>query len=169
LPPLADRIVGALALLLVALACLGRVWCSAFIAGRKDTELVTEGPYALVRHPLYGLSLAGALGLGLATRSIALTAVTAALMLIVLIRAARAEEAALARTHGPAYEGYARNTPGWWPRSWALAAPDSITVRPRLFWKAFLDAGSFVLLYVSIDLARAMREAGTLPTWIVLP
>ena len=49
-------------LLLMAGAALGRVWVSAFIAGSKDQRLVTTGPYALCRHPLYALSLLGGIG-----------------------------------------------------------------------------------------------------------
>jgi hypothetical protein len=30
--------------LFVAVACLGRIWCSLFIAGHKDEVLVTNGP-----------------------------------------------------------------------------------------------------------------------------
>ena len=60
--------------LCVAFACLGRIWCSVFIAGHKDATLITAGPYAVCRHPLYSLSLLGALGLGLTTRSAMLCA-----------------------------------------------------------------------------------------------
>ena len=62
---------GVLGFLCVALACLGRIWASVFIAGHKDVELVTTGPYARCRHPLYSCSILGALGLGLTTRSLA--------------------------------------------------------------------------------------------------
>ena len=55
-------------LLLMAGAALGRVWTSAFIAGSKDERLVTTGPYARCRHPLYALSLLGGIGVGLAAR-----------------------------------------------------------------------------------------------------
>ena len=67
----------AAALLLVAGACLGRIWCSVFIAGRKDAAIVTHGPYALCRHPLYSLSFVGGIGLALATGSFTLVAATA--------------------------------------------------------------------------------------------
>ncbi|HUQ10079.1 MAG TPA: hypothetical protein VM146_07160, partial [Steroidobacteraceae bacterium] len=33
----------------VCLACLGRIWCSVFIAGHKDADLVTTGPFARCR------------------------------------------------------------------------------------------------------------------------
>src|SRR5262245_36263866 len=62
-------LLGCAGFICVALACLGRIWCSAFIAGHKDEMLVTTGPYARCRHPLYACSLLAALGLGLATRS----------------------------------------------------------------------------------------------------
>ena len=43
---------GAAGFFFVAVACLARIWASVFIAGHKDVELVTTGPYAACRHPL---------------------------------------------------------------------------------------------------------------------
>ena len=80
LPGPVQILLDAAALLLVATAMLGRIWCSVFIAGRKDTRLVVDGPYALCRHPLYGLSLLGGAGLGLATHSATLTVATLLLL-----------------------------------------------------------------------------------------
>lgn len=168
LEPAADRAVAALALLLVASAVLGRIWCSAFIAGRKDAELVREGPYSLCRHPLYLLSLLGTAGIGLATRSVVLTLLTLGLLLLLLRRAMRAEEVHLARTHGAAYEAYARATPRLWPRPGAWHLPERLELRPRVYCKAFLDGGAFLVLYAAVDTARALREAGVLPTLLTL-
>jgi protein-S-isoprenylcysteine O-methyltransferase Ste14 len=169
LPLLYDRLVGAAALLLVTAAVLGRIWCSAFIAGRKDAQLVTEGPYALCRHPLYLLSLVGAVGLGLATRSLTLTLASTGLLGALLGVAARREELRLASLHGAAFVQYAAVTPGCWPRWRAWKMPASIELPPAIFWKAFLDGGSFVLLYLLVDAARALREVGVFPTLLALP
>lgn len=164
-----DLAVEALALLLVGAAVLGRIWCSAFIAGRKGAELVTDGPYAACRHPLYFLSLLGGLGIGLATRSVVLALLTLALLRLLLARAMRAEEALLARAHGATYAEYARVTPRLWPRRMPRRLPEALAVHPPLFWKAFLDGGSFLVLYLAIDVARRLRELGILPTLLTLP
>lgn len=169
LPPLADQLVRIVAVLLVGIACLGRIWCSAFIAGHKDSRLVTSGPYATCRNPLYVLSFAGALGLGLATRTVTLTVAVAAILAVLFSTAVRAEEKVLAGLHGAGFERYAATTPRWWPAFQRHAVPEAIELRPRIFWKAFLDAGSFLVLYLLVDSARALREAGLLPTLLHLP
>jgi len=72
----------------VTLACLGRIWCSLYIAGHKDEVLVVSGPYAHCRHPLYSLSILGALGLGFASQSLLLGAVVVLLVAGLVIYAA---------------------------------------------------------------------------------
>jgi protein-S-isoprenylcysteine O-methyltransferase Ste14 len=162
-------VLDALALVLVALACLGRIWCSVFVAGRKDATLVTEGPYALCRHPLYVLSFIGGVGLGLATHTMTLTLLTAAVLALLLGSAARGEERLLASLHGETFHCYARDTPRWWPRWSAWTIPASLDVRADVLWKAFVDAGAFFLLYALLVLAADLREGGLLPTLLRLP
>lgn len=169
LPPATDQLLRVSALLLVGTACLGRIWCSAFIAGHKDARLVTTGPYATCRNPLYVLSFLGAVGLGLATRSVTLTAAVAALLAALFGSAVRAEEQVLARLHGAEFERYVAATPRWWPAFHRYSVPEGLDLKPRVFWKAFLDAGSFVVLYLLVDSARALRQAGMLPTLLNLP
>ncbi len=150
-------VTGAIGFLCVALACLGRIWCSVFIAGRKDATLVTTGPYAVCRHPLYSLSVLGALGLGLTTRSPLLCAATVlAILALVLVAAAR-EEKYLANAFPEAFAAYVAATPSkWWPAS-ARPLPDRIDVHPAVYWKAFLDAGSFFLLWLLVAVSTEYR------------
>lgn len=169
LPPLADIACGALALLLVGGAFLGRIWCSAFLAGRKDQTLVTEGPYQLCRNPLYSLSWLSAAGLGLATRSVTLTLVTLLLLTLLFGRAARHEERLLERLHGAAFAAWKARTPQFLPRSLTSAWPAMLQQPPAIYVKAFRDAGSMLLLYVLIEAARELRLAGYLPSVLHLP
>ena len=55
-----------LSFLILTVAALGRVWTSAYISGRKNHELVVDGPYSLTRNPLYFFSFLGYVGAGLA-------------------------------------------------------------------------------------------------------
>lgn len=159
----------AAALLLVAFACLGRIWCSVFIAGRKDAAIVAAGPYALCRHPLYALSLVGGLGLALATGSLTLMVATAIVLAVLFGSAARREERWLGEHYPAEYARYAAGTPRWWPALSRWSMPAEVLVYPPLLWKAFVDAGSFFLLYALVLAAGALREAGVLPTLAVLP
>lgn len=144
--------------LCVALACLGRIWSSVFIAGHKDVSLVTAGPYARLRHPLYACSMLGALGLGLTSRSMLLCAVVVVLIAALVIYAAACEEQFLAEQFPDEFRAYAAAVPHkWWPAARRAPLPDSIDVRPGVFWKAFLDAGSFFVLWLLVAMAAEFR------------
>lgn len=144
--------------LLVALACLGRIWCSLFIAGHKDEVLVTTGPYAHCRHPLYSFSVLGALGLGLTSCSALLCILVVALIAALLIYAASCEEQFLADAFPDEFKAYLVATPNKWiPKSGRAALPAVLDVRPAVFWKAFLDAASFFVLWVLVALAAEYR------------
>jgi len=144
--------------LCVALACLGRIWSSVFIAGHKDESLVTTGPYARLRHPLYACSMLGALGLGLTSRSLLLCAVVVVLIAALVVYAAACEEQFLAEQFPEEFTAYTAAVPHkWWPGARAAALPERIDVRPAVFWKAFLDAGSFFVLWVLVALAAEFR------------
>jgi protein-S-isoprenylcysteine O-methyltransferase Ste14 len=158
-----------LGLTLMILAALGRVWVSVHIAGRKSEHLVTTGPYAACRHPLYALSLLGGLGVGLVTRSVALTLATLVVLVVLHVYAIRAEERWLRVTYGAAFDEYRARVPALLPR-WKVSGIETqaVTVSLGVYWKAFLDAASFLLIYVLIELLEILRAAGTLPTWFEL-
>ena len=148
--------------LCVAVACLGRICCSLFIAGHKDEVLVTTGPYAACRHPLYSFSLLGALGLGLTSRSVLLCIAVVVLIAALVIYAASCEEQFLADAFPEEFRAYLVATPNkWLPKSGRTALPAALDVRPAVFWKAFLDAASFFLLWVLVALAAEYRVMPT--------
>ena len=55
------------------------------------------------------------------------------------------------------------------PRWSAYEVPDSLEVRPRILWKAFLDAGSLLGLWMLLVAADGLQRAGLTPTWVTLP
>lgn len=153
----------------MACAALGRTWSSVFIAGFKDTQLVRGGPYAMLRHPLYALSLLAMLGAGLTTRSLVITTTLLVAFAMIYARAARSEDRFLRATHGDAYDRYAREVRAFLPRWSAYTVPAALEVRPRVLWKAFLDAGTLLGLWCLLMVADAMQRAAITPTWLTLP
>jgi protein-S-isoprenylcysteine O-methyltransferase Ste14 len=166
---LAGQLLQLAGLACVACAALGRIWCSVFIAGWKDAHLVRSGPYAALRHPLYALSLLAMLGLGLATRSVTITVGLLLVFAATYVAASRAEDRRLRVAYGDGFDNYAREVPAFLPRLARYTVPESLEVRPRVLWKAFLDAGSLLGLWALLMLADALQLAGRTPTWLTLP
>jgi protein-S-isoprenylcysteine O-methyltransferase Ste14 len=86
---------------------LGRNWGMP-MTERAEPELVTAGPYRLVRHPIYSGMLLGTLGTALAINIYWLIAV--AVMGIYFIYSARVEEGNLARSFPDSYPAYRSRT-----------------------------------------------------------
>lgn len=166
---LVDAVAGLAGFALVVVAALGRLWTSLFIAGLKDQALVQEGPYAACRHPLYLLTLVGALGLGLGTRSLTLALALLAFTALLHARALRAEDASLVQRHGEAARAYQARVPALWPDFARWAVPEVAEIRPRLVWKAVLDAASLLLAFALIQAAHALQSGGVAPAWLRLP
>ena len=81
-------------------------------------------------------------------------------MLIVslVVYAASGEEQFLADAFPEEFTAYVAATPNrWWPRLRRATPPERIDVRPPVFWKSFLDAGTFFLLYLLVALATQYR------------
>ncbi len=166
---LAGSLLGLTGLACVTVAALGRIWTSLFVAGYKDERLVREGPYSACRHPLYAFSMLAMLGLGLATRSIILAAALLVLFSSLYLWAMRSEDHYLATRHGAAFETFRREVGALWPDRSAYRVPVRYEIRPRVFWKAFVDAGSLFGAYLLIRLADLLQQYGITPTLMGLP
>ena len=90
---------------------------SATVALKQDHRLVTAGPYARVRHPIYSGALLLCLGTALWLASIAAFAALA-LVTFGLCCKARAEERLLSRHFGSAYPAYRARTRMLIPAIW---------------------------------------------------
>lgn len=101
---------------------------------REDHALIENGPYRLVRHPVYAGYLALLLGSGVASLNICLCLLWPVSLIGILLQAA-SEEQLLAERFGQDYECYVRRTGRLVPRLWgqaanAGAAPDRDGLRP---------------------------------------
>jgi protein-S-isoprenylcysteine O-methyltransferase Ste14 len=150
---------------LLAGATLWRIWCHLFIAGAKNGELATSGPYSVVRNPLYLGNLSGIIGFGFAVEQ-PLLALACGLAFALLYPAVVArEEAHLAAVFGGRFEEYRARVPRWLP-AWSLyREPAALTVSPRHVRKAILDAMWFLWAFGLWEFIEQLHETGILPTY----
>lgn len=88
---------------------LGKNWTGRITTGGSQ-ELIMQGPYRLVRHPIYTGLLCAVLGTAMIIGDLH-SAVGFAVLLISILIKLRREEAALRQHFGTAYEGYAQRVP----------------------------------------------------------
>jgi protein-S-isoprenylcysteine O-methyltransferase Ste14 len=87
---------------------LGRNW-SRSVTIKQDHELITTGPYAVVRHPIYTGILAGFLGMAIAISQVRGFIVFVLIFVAFWIKF-RMEEQWMRSQFGAAYAAYARHT-----------------------------------------------------------
>jgi protein-S-isoprenylcysteine O-methyltransferase Ste14 len=174
LPPypdgsLVDTLVPAAGLVLLLVAAGGRIWASAYVVGRKNDVLVTEGPYSLVRNPLYFFSLLGFAGTGLAFGSLALGALLVLIFFATHWPSIRREEKALERLFGEAYGEYRARVPRFLPRIGRARSSGVVALDAERFRVALRECMAIPLVFVLADLLEWAKEAGALPVFFLLP
>jgi protein-S-isoprenylcysteine O-methyltransferase len=100
---------GGLGLRWAAILTLGRLF-TVDVAVHADHVLVERGPYRFLRHPSYAGLLVAFVGLGIALRNWLSVAALLAVITPAVLRRIAAEEAALRRGLGAAYEAYCART-----------------------------------------------------------
>lgn len=98
-----------LAATLYAQLTMGESW-RVGVDESERTALVTDGPFALVRNPIFAAMIPTSLGLALMVPNVVAWAGFAALVLALEIQVRLVEEPYLRRVHGQAYARYAART-----------------------------------------------------------
>lgn len=126
--------------MLIAFCAMGRLYTTMFIGGQKNDRVITSGPYSVVRHPLYFLSLCGMTGVALITGNVFVILIIPASFLLIYLKLIGREEEYLLTKFGSDYADYRLGTPRLIPRLSGYSAPESIVTRPAYVTNAFRDA-----------------------------
>jgi len=110
----------AIGLPIAVLGLLLRGWAAGHLA--KNLSLATGGPYAYTRNPLYLGTLLVAAGLAIASRSMGLALLFAAVFGLVYLPVIELEEQHLRKLF-PEYAGYAKRVPALLPTVHPIASP----------------------------------------------
>ena len=155
--------------LLIGACIVGRLFCTLYIGGRKNSLLVREGPYSVTRNPLYLFSLAGAAGLGLSSGSVALGLFFAAGYFLILSATIRGEERRLLGAFGHAYAAYATEVPRWLPKLSLWRDSSGLSVDPALVRRTLREGAGLLLAMPLVEVLEQLHEAGALPVYLAIP
>ncbi len=86
------------------------------------------------------------------------------LIAALVVYAASCEEQFLAEQFPEEFKAYVAAVPHkWWPARLSSPLPERVDVRPAVYWKSFLDAGSFFALWLLVAMAAEFRLAPSDP------
>ncbi len=143
-----DTTLEVVAFLILLVAAMGRVWVSAYISGRKNTELVTDGPYSMTRNPLYFFSFLGYVGAGLAFEKVSVAIAFGVAFFLTHWATILAEETKLREKFGSDFDEYVKQVPRFFPRLQKFSAPEFVTFRASVFNRAILDCADHVGVHI---------------------
>lgn len=156
-------------LLLLSIASLGRLWALMYISGNKTKEIIMDGPYSMVRHPLYLFSLIGAVGIGLASENFLVLALILLLYVLYYPLTIIAEERKLSHRFGVMYAAYMRRVPRFIPRLSLYQEPAVYQVKTSQFVRNFADAMWFVWIFILLTIIEELQLSGILPVLWKVP
>ena len=139
---------------LVVLGGFGRIWASLYLEGFKTRKLIKEGPYSMVRNPLYFFSLMLFLGMCFAIKSIAISFALLVVFVLFHIPTILNEEKVLLSTHDESYKAYYESTPRLLPNIFKYKkteSTDMIQVRIKSIIKRLWEVIGYLFLFTLID------------------
>ncbi len=168
-PGIFEFLLESVGFLLIVMAVFGRLWSSIYICGYKTKRLIQYGPYSVTRNPLYVFSFIGAIGLGLSTQSLVITAVIIMIYMFIYARTINFEEKKLEDALGVQYLQYKANTPRFFPDFTLYKNVPEYTINVPVFQNAFKDAIWFFVGFGALQLIEVMHQQGMLPLLFRLP
>jgi protein-S-isoprenylcysteine O-methyltransferase Ste14 len=153
---------------LVIAGAMGRGYCSAFIGGRKNDVIVTDGPFSAVRNPLYVFSFLAIVGIGLQSGMLTIVIILVAAFLLYYPLVIKKEEEFLHHKFGEAYTAYMKAVPRWIPKLKLWREPEMVETQPKFLRKTLMDAVIFFLPLPAFLFIEALHVHHILPVWLIL-
>jgi len=145
-----------------------RLWSTLFVGGRKDKELATEGPYSVVRNPLYFGSFCFAIAVTLYAKSLLLFGGTIAAVILYSRFVIVPEEEVLEGLFGQQFRDYVRRTPRLIPNFSLYRAPASLSIDLFQLRREAVRVWGACALPIAAQLLEGLRMASWWPHWFRL-
>lgn len=154
---------------LVIFGAMGRVYCSAFIGGRKNKSVIRIGAFSVVRNPLYVFSFFATIGIGMQSGMWSVALLLAVAFIIYYPFVVSREEKFLSHKFDETYAVYLREVPRWIPDFKLWNEPVETPCRPKNIRDTIKDAIIFFVPFPAFTLIWTLQAHNILPIWLTLP
>lgn len=137
---------------------LGRFWSILYLGGRKNTEVMQDGPFSMTRNPLYFFSTVAASGIGLMMGAFSFAVLLGGAVGLILYVTARREAAFLHQEFGATYDAYARRVPFFLPDPRLFHAAPQAVFRTGPLRRNLFDAFVFLSFIPLVELLDVFKE-----------
>lgn len=148
---------------------MGRVWCSAYIGGRKSQLVIDVGPYSMTRNPLYVFSFIGLLGVGLVSGMLSVTLAFALGFALYYRGVVAGEEIFLTGRHPDEFADYVKRVPRWCPNPRLYREAKEPMGLPRNVLITIRETSVFFLAFPLLALIGWLQDTEILPVLLRLP
>jgi len=166
---LADILSDTFGLFLLTICSMGRLWALLYISGKKTQEVITDGPYSIVRHPLYLFSFIGAIGIGLASDNILVLAAMVIFYLSYYPLTILSEEKTLTQKFGQVYIDYAKCTPRFLPKLSLYKSPSQVVINADIFLKNIAIGMWFIWIFILFNIISMLQTMGIIHAILKVP
>ena len=166
---LIDTVLEMSGLFLLTICSIGRLWALLYISGYKKLELITEGPYSIVRHPLYVFSLIGAIGIGLASENILVLAALITFYLLYYPLTIIIEEKKLVNKFDQAYLDYIKHTPRFIPKLSLYKGSVQYQINADAYVKKMILGMWFIWIFIILHIIEMLQQSGHIPVFLKVP
>jgi len=156
-------------LFLLSICSLGRLWALMYLTGYKSDRIIAEGPYSMVRHPLYLFTFIGSVGIGLSSENLLILVLVIIYYLLYYPVTIISEEKKLTAKFGEEYLEYLKRTPRFIPKLSLYKEPEKFEVKTAKFAKNFLDAMWFIWIFPVLHFIEMLQDSGILPVVLRIP
>jgi protein-S-isoprenylcysteine O-methyltransferase Ste14 len=144
-----------LGFVLVVFGSFGRIWASLYIEGNKTKNLITAGPFSMVRNPLYFFSLIMLIGFSLALKAIYLPLALLLIFVLFHVPTIANEEKKLQDIHGKKFNSYVKSTPRLIPNIFKYKKTktgEKVLVKISRINGVLIEVIGYLFLYTLIDI-----------------
>ncbi len=158
---------GGIILILAGLA--GRAWCTMYIGGRKNSQLVQGGPYSMCRNPLYFFSFMGGLGACFVFENLPVISLYLVVFSLYYPFVIRSEERRLEMLFGVEFSRYKERVPAFIPNPFIFRTGGKAPADARRMAKTLLDGSIFLLFIPLAYVIERLQASGLLYTYLKIP